>query len=209
MIIDLTHPLSNGVSVYPGTKLPSFVPGNTIDKDGFAELNITMTTHTGTHMDAPCHILPGTKSLDQFPIEQFIGRGLCLDGRGRKDLDKTLLQAYEAHLAEIEFLLFYTGWQEKWSTPQYFDPFPTLTAEAIQWLYAFDLKAVGFDYISADKMDDPDLPNHHLLLGKEILIIENLRNLDQLVGKSFEMNCLPLHIKDADGSPVRAFAKLG
>ena len=109
MIIDLTHPLSNGVSVYPGTKLPSFVSGNTIEKDGFAELNITMTTHTGTHIDAPCHILPGTKSLDQFPIEKFIGRGLCLDGRGREELDLPFLEKFELDLPEGRFSTFLYG----------------------------------------------------------------------------------------------------
>ena len=57
-------------------------------------------------------------------------------------------------------------------------------------------------------MDSQSLPNHHILLSKEILIIENLNNLDQLIGKDFDFYGIPLKIGAADGSPIRAFAHL-
>lgn len=208
MIVDLTHTLKNGITVYPGTAEPVFEPLSTVEKDGFAELNMTMCSHTGTHMDAPCHILSDTKSLDEFPMEKFIGRGIVIDCSCVSSIEKDLLMTKEHEIKHVDFVLFYTGWQKKWNTPAYFDDFPTLTMEAVEWLLTFDLKALGFDAISTDKITDDALPNHRLLLPREMLIIENLTNLDQLIGKEFELYCIPLKIGKADGSPVRAFARM-
>jgi kynurenine formamidase len=208
MIIDLTHTLENHITVYPGTSEPTFEAANTIEKDGFAELNITMCTHTGTHMDAPAHIIQGAKTLDLFPVEKFIGKGHVIDCTKISSIELNFLLLNEAKIKNADFILFYTGWQTKWNTPQYFDPFPTLTVDAVKWLLNFNLKALGFDAISVDAMNDESLPNHHLLLAKEILIIENLTNLDRLVAKEFELYCIPLKIGNADGSPIRAVARI-
>lgn len=208
MIVDLTHTLKNNITVYPGTPGPAFVPSSTIEKDGFAESSVIMTTHTGTHIDAPCHILANTRSLDQFPLEQFIGKGVVVDCTQQTSISLPFLQSKKDTLAGAEFILFYTGWQHKWNTPRYFDPYPTLTTEAAEWLLHFQPKALGFDVISVDTMTDEALPNHHLLLKQEVLIIENLASLDQLVGKDFQFYCIPLKIDAADASPVRAFARI-
>ncbi len=206
MIVDLSHVLHEGMPVYPGTPSPSFVPSNTIREHGFAELSVTMCTHTGTHIDAPCHILPDTRSLDRFPVDHFSGTGTLVDARGRPRLDLDLLRDAEARISKSEFVLFHTGWQERWNTAHYFDGYPTLTPEALRWLVSFPLQAVGFDTVSADCVDDADLPNHHELLSREILIIENLANLDALPGGLFTFHCFPMRIANADGSPIRAVA---
>ncbi|MGE0089454.1 MAG: cyclase family protein [Bacteroidales bacterium] len=207
MIIDLTHTLKNNITFYPGTLEPLFEQENTIDKDGFAELKLTMCTHTGTHIDAPCHILPNTKSLSDFPIEKFIGNGISINCSRINSITLDFLKPMENEIKEVEFILFYTGWHKKWNTPAYFDEFPVLTQQAVEWLLKFKLKAIGFDTISADKTTDLHLPNHNLLLKNEVLIIENLKNLDQLIDHEFEFNCIPLKIDNTDGSPVRAFAR--
>lgn len=208
MIIDLTHTLKNNITVYPNTLEPVFEQGNTIEQDGFAEINMTMCTHTGTHIDAPAHIIPNTKSLDEFGVEKFIGLATVIDCSQIERIDVDFLEEKKNTIKAVEFLLFYTGWQHKWNSENYFDEFPTLTIEAAKWLTQFDLKALGFDAISVDKMTDPNLPNHKILLKEEILIIENMTNLDQLISKTFELNCIPLKIQHSDGSPIRAFARL-
>lgn len=207
MIIDLTHTLENKITFFPGTLEPNFEKYNTIEKDGYAELKLTMCTHTGTHIDAPCHIIPKTKSLDEFPLEKFIGKGLTINCSKSKSISLDLLKPMENKIKEVDFILFYSGWNEKWNTPSYFDEFPVLESDATKWLINFNLKALGFDTISADKTTDMNLPNHNLLLSKEILIIENLTNLEKLIGIDFEFNCIPLKIGNSDGSPVRAFAR--
>lgn len=208
MIIDLTHSLKNNITYYPGTLEPVFDKYYTIEKDGYAEVKISMLTHNGTHIDAPCHILPNTKSLDEFSLEKFIGKGLIIDCSKTNSITLDLIVSKEKEIKEVDFILFYTGWQQKWNTPYYFDEFPVLTVKATEWLLNYNLKGVGFDTISADKATDMQLPNHHLLLAKEILIIENLTNLDKLISKSFEFNSIPLKIDKTDGSPIRAFARL-
>jgi kynurenine formamidase len=193
--------------MFPGVIEPIFAQSNTIQKDGFALLTMTMCLHTGTHIDAPCHIIPDTKSLDAFPIEKFIGKGITIDCTQISSISLDFLKSKEKEIKEAEFILFYTGWQNKWNTPNYFDEFPTLTTDAVEWLLTFHLKALGFDAISVDTIADNNLPNHHLLLKKEILIIENMMNLDKLIDEDFELNCIPLKIEKSDGSPIRAFAR--
>lgn len=208
-IIDLTYALENHIPVFPGTPSPIFEPSSTIENDGFAEMKIQTFTHVGTHMDAPCHILPNARSLDEFPLEKFMGQGIVIDCSNEKAIHLDFLKQHGERIDEAEIILFYTGWQHKWNTSDYLvDEFPILTPEAIDWLLNFELKALGMDAISPDRMMSEQLPNHHKLLKKEILIIENLTNLDQLLGHSFELNYIPLKIKASDGAPVRAFAKI-
>jgi arylformamidase len=208
MIVDLTHLLKSNITVYPGTPAPAFAQISTIEKDGFAERIINMTTHTGTHVDAPCHIIPDTKSLNQFALDKFMGRGMVIDCTQIDSISLDFIQAKETEIRGSDFILFYTGWQQKWNTPAYFDAFPTLATNAVEWLLPFQLKALGFDTISVDKLTDEALPNHHLLLGQEILIIENLTNLDLLLNKHFQLYCIPLKIEESDASPLRAFAQI-
>lgn len=73
-IIDLTHFIEEKMPVFPGTEPPRIIQKNTIKKDGFAEKLFTMYSHTGTHIDAPSHMIEGGHSLNDFSIEKFIGK---------------------------------------------------------------------------------------------------------------------------------------
>ncbi|MDD3808422.1 MAG: cyclase family protein [Candidatus Pacebacteria bacterium] len=207
-IIDLTHTINEKMTVYPGTPSPIIKDYSTIGKEGFAELLLTMVTHTGTHIDAPCHIMKGAKKLSDFPLDKFAGRAIVIDCGGKDGISLELLKSRENDINKVEFVLFRSGWSRKWEEDDYFGKFPVLTTEAAQWLSGFDLKAVGFDYVSVDAMDASELPNHRILLSKEILIIENLTDLDKLPETKFDFFAIPLKIENADGSPVRAFAEI-
>jgi arylformamidase len=203
-VIDLSHIINPDITVFPGTEKPIF---ELIDIEGYAELKMTMFTHTATHIDAPCHIIKNTKSLDQFPAEKFVGKGIVINCKNLKGKTITLdfLKPFEAKIKEAAFILFNSGWSLKWKTDQYFDDFPTLTEEAAKWLTGFKLKGIGLDHISLDEVADLNLPNHKIVLKEEILIIENMTNLDSLP-EEFMFQCFPLRIENADGSPVRAVA---
>ena len=212
MVIDLTHVVNSNMTVYPDTVKPAFELYNTIEKDGFAELKMTFCTHTGTHIDAPSHILKNRKSLDRFPVDKFIGKAITIPCLNLNVIGLEYLKVYTKKIAQVEFILFFTGWQYKWNTEHYFEDFPVLSKDAAQWLTTFKLKGIGFDAISADRINMPEkegsiaLPNHFILLGKEVLLIENLTNLDKLTEDIFTFQCMPLKIENADGSPVRAIA---
>ena len=85
-LIDLTHPISEDMPVYPGTEPPVIVTGCTVAEDGFFEKKITLFSHTGTHIDAPAHLLEDGRTLDYFPVDRYVGPAIVLDcsetGRG-------------------------------------------------------------------------------------------------------------------------------
>ncbi|MBN2657638.1 MAG: cyclase family protein [Spirochaetales bacterium] len=206
--IDLTHTLSEDMPVYPGTEEPVFLAGNTIEKDGFAEKKITMFSHTGTHMDAPAHLLEGRAALDDFPVDKFSGRACLFDfsGKSRPAIEIADLTGIEPLLEHCDFLLIRTGWDRYWGTEKYFRDFPVLTEQAALWLSKVPLKGLGIDAISVDPVETTDFVVHRKLLHKNFVIVENLTNLDRLPEYGFTFSAFPLKIRSADGSPVRAVA---
>lgn len=207
-LIDLSHTISEATPVYPGTEAPIVSTPCTIEHHGFTEKRLNLFSHTGTHMDAPSHILQNGKSLDCFSLDRFTGGAVVADLTGIAAPEITVqdLSAYETQLSRIEFLLLHTGWYRKWGYESYFGGFPVLTRDAARWLAGFPLRGIGMDMISIDRTDTTTYPIHRIFLEKEILIIENLTNLAELPDAIFSFYCFPLKIQDADGSPVRACA---
>lgn len=191
--------------VYPGTAQPSIERTNTLEPDGFLEHRLGMHTHTGTHMDAPAHILPGGATLDSYPAERFMGPAFMIEAFDGP-CDIATLRAYEDEIRKSDFLIMRTGWGEKWGTDGYFRGFPVLGTDAADWLCGMDLKGFGVDAISVDPVEDASLPVHHVLLESGILIIENLANLGMLASPRLVFVCLPLRISGSDGAPARAVA---
>lgn len=207
-IIDLNHLLNNETTVYPGAVKPSFKVTGTVEKDGYSEHELTMGTHTGTHIDAPGHMLLNGKTLDQMPLSKFVGKATVIRCEGKKEIELPFLKDFETQISQVDFILFNTGWDKKWKDPDYIGDYSTLSSEAAEWLTQFDLNGLGFDTISVDKVIDTSQTNHHILFKKGMLIVENLTNLDKLPDDIFTFQCIPLKIENADGSPIRAVAIL-
>ncbi len=93
-LIDLTHILNEKITAYPDTVAPKFEVLNTVAEHGFAELQMTTVLHVGTHIDAPCHILKNTKSLDQFLIDKFIGKAIVIPCQYKEEINLKYLQSY-------------------------------------------------------------------------------------------------------------------
>ncbi len=209
-VIDLTHSITPDMPVYPGTEKPVFTPANSYEKDGFKETKISMFTHTGTHMDPPAHLYAGRTTLDQFPIDQFIGRALVIDVRHLKEGEKITLKEIEKYgfLPEkADFLLFNLGWDKKWGTDAYFGDYPCVDDEVLSYIMNGSFKGIGFDVIGLDPISDVNLIRHNRLFKeKDIVNIENLKNLDLCGNDLFNFSCFPLNIENSDGSPIRAVA---
>ncbi len=207
-IVDLSHTVSPNMPVYPGTEQPIFITGCSIEEFGFLEKKITMYSHTGTHVDAPAHLIKDADTLDLMAIEHFHGAALMLNFENDKSktIDVSSLEPYEKEIEIIDFLLIHTGWSKHWGTEKYFSGYTVLTFEAANWLSEFQLKGFGLDTISADISDTDDDPSHKILLKKNTIIIENLFNLLSLPSSTFTFSCFPIKFEDADGSPVRAVA---
>ena len=207
-IIDLSHIIAPGMPVYPGTQPPVITTDCTLEKHGFMEKKIAFYSHTGTHMDAPAHLLENGPTLDQFPVSQFHGQAflLRLDGRRTPEIGTSLLEPHAAAIRGSDFLLIQTGWNRLWGTPGYFEAFPVLTQTAADWIAGCGLKGVGIDAVSVDPVDTTEYAVHKRLLGSTMVIVENLANLDSIPADRFLFSCFPLRFEQADGSPVRAVA---
>ena len=208
-VLDLTHTIAEGMPVYPGTEPPSLRQANTVAKDGFAEKLLSMYSHTGTHIDAPAHMLEGAQTLDQLGAGHFVGKACVLDAVGRAVIGLPELQSRAALIEGCDFVLFHTGWSRLWGQEAYFSDFPVLSREAAGWLAGKGLKGVGFDAISVDPVGSTDFENHYIFFRAGMICIENLTGLEALAGTRILFSCLPLKLAEADGSPVRAVAILG
>lgn len=210
-IIDLTHSISVGMPVYPGTMPPEISEGNGYEKDGFRETLLHMLSHTGTHMDAPNHLFPALKNLDEFPPEHFVGKAVVIDCSHKKAGESITMSDLKGQWESVEradFLLFRTDFSKLWCTDAYFGDYPVVDFDVIDYLIASKKKAIGLDCIGLDPIAESELPRHKRLLSvSDTLIIENLKNLDLLGDGLFTLLALPLKFEQADGAPVRVFAQ--
>ena len=94
-VLDLTHTISGEMPVYPGTEKPVLTTACTIETAGYRETLLHMYSHTGTHMDAPAHMIARGRTLDSYGVEKFVGPGFVLDCRGRREIPLSLLRAHE------------------------------------------------------------------------------------------------------------------
>ncbi len=207
MLTDLTHTISPEMTYYPGTPPPSLKRFCTIEK-GYTELEMLITTHTGTHIDAPAHIIPDGKSLDEYDISFFTGKAVCIDCTMYKTINKEILEENPIVTNGVDFLILKTGWAKKWGKDEYFHDFPVLSREAAEFVVKLGMRAVCMDTISADRVQDTDLPVHNILLGGGTLIAENLDIPDNFTCNSLiELWLIPLKIENSDGSTIRVFAR--
>jgi len=206
-IIDLTHCMESNMPVFPGSLPVNLITSATFEQEGYHEIRMDFSTHTGTHIDCGYHLLSDGLNTITTPVSHFYGKGLVADCRDISpggSISKGLLQQMEAELLNSDFLLIHTGWSQYWGTEEYFRNFPVLHGDAASYLTSFNLKGIGSDTISFDPVYSVELPVHHILLLKGLILIENLVNLKSLPKHDFTFSCFPLKIKNGDGSPVRA-----
>lgn len=209
MLIDMTHTITPDTPVYLGDPAPAFSKLATMTADGFRTTGLSFCSHTGTHMDAPSHLLQDGRSLDQLPMSQFSGRATVLDvsGEGPVITEAFLRSSYDA-ISRADYILFYTGWEERWGSPDYLeDTFPVPDEGAVRYLVSRALKGVGTDALSVDRFSGPQTVHTALLKGGSV-ILEGLCLKKVRGRKDFLFFALPMKFENADGAPVRAFADL-
>jgi arylformamidase len=201
-IIDLSVLLNEQTPVYPGDPATQLDRISTVEKDGHFDTYLSMVTHTGTHIDAPAHMLAAGKTLNEFPIEHFVGRGVYIKVENNTfDLD-TIKQV---DIQAGDIVLFNTNTSDYYGESAYWQDRPAMSKEIAQYLTDKKVQMVGLDTGSADAKGSGGHPIHTTLLGGNVLIIENMTNLAQLEGKDFMVYALPLKL-DVDGAPARAIA---
>lgn len=207
-IIDLSHPITQSMPVYPGSHPPELKTACTIEEHGYGVKNMLLNSHLGTHMDAPVHMVDTGKTLNQLPVDSFIGRGVLVDvaSQNKDIIDIDDLRPFQNMIAQCDFVIIFSGWSRFWGQESYFHGYPTLTQKAAKWLTDYNLKGIGLDTVSIDTDNSQDYLNHKTVLGNTILVIENLSNLGSIPVNQFTFCCFPLNIEEGDGCPVRAVA---
>jgi len=207
-IIDLSHPYQDGMPIYPGTPDVHIFPYH---QEGWKCLGLNISTHAGTHIDAPSHLdPPGGKSIDQYRIGEFVGSGsvhqVLNPSENKAILPDDLNPAIELSPDEIPFLIIKTGWDQFWGEDKYYKH-PYLSPELSTLIVECEYSLVGFDFINADSIQNPTGEAHRILFSAGIRIVENLTQLTLLdERKEYHFHFVPLMIPDGDGAPTRAYA---
>lgn len=181
---------------------------------GFDTKLLTMTDHTGTHVDAPNHFHPEGKSITEIPLSSLMGEALFLDVSGKKKNSpifiSDILSQLEKANEEIKKgdILILKCWPAPWGVGEGFDSADALAGEVADFLLEKEIKLLATDIPTVDDLNDPNKFIHFKLLQNDIPIIENLINLEKITVSRFQFMALPLNLRNATGSPVRALAFL-
>ena len=208
-MIDLSHPIEDGQAAFPPDPPIRIETTRTVESDGFFLSEIFLSSHHGTHLDAPYHFLPEAATLDQIPLERFYGPCRLVDlAPGGNLPPKTtltldMLTPHADSFIQGGRVLLRTGWYERYGTPEYFTELPSLTAEAARWIAATGIVLLGMD-MPTPSLGEP-VAVHHALLGADIVVVEGLTNLHSLPAE-FDFIGFPLNFRGRDGSPIRAVA---
>ena len=210
-IIDLTLTISNKIPAFPGSPQPNFIPWEKIKDDGYNLELLFLSSHTGTHLDAPYHFLEKGSKIHEISLKKLVSEAVLIKSRKKRNetITKTDIQKFEkkhGKIASFSSVIFLTGWQKNLQKKYYFTKNPGLSASAANYLTSKKVSLVGIDSPSIDLGTDSKFPVHHIFSKKEILIVENLANLEKIKSSKFHLVALPLKLKGATGSPVRAIA---
>jgi kynurenine formamidase len=217
--VDLSHTLEEEVPAWPThARFGHVLYEDYLLGDIARHYQLTMSEHTGTHMDAPLHFIPEGPAhygIDHVPLDRLAGRAATIEA---PELPASgLLTA--AHLREWENkhgtieerdrVLIRYGWDRRWGTgpegTSFLEDWPGLGGDAAEYLVEKGVSLVGCDTLAVDAFGSEENPAHYALLGNEVYIVENLKNLDRLPPFCLFM-AFPLKVKGGSGSPVRAIA---
>ncbi|NIA69551.1 cyclase family protein [Pelagibius litoralis] len=217
MIIDLTMELREGIITFPVHWHPTVEISQLgrFEVEGRETRKVTLGTHTGTHVDAPRHFVPGGMTVENVPLDSCYGPARVLDFSDLADFSEISVELLKERLGDAHppRLVFRYGWDNRLDSLEYYSHHPYLSEAACHYLVERGVVLVGFD---APMPDNPkngrgcelDSPNHNILLGNGVIILEYLINLSQIPKQDFILSALPLKIKNGDGAPVRAVAIL-
>ena len=210
-VIDLTLTVSNKIPTFPGSPQPNFIPWENIKEDGYNLELLFLSSHTGTHMDAPYHFLEKGAKIHEISLKKLVSETVLIQSRKKSNesITKTDIQKFEKKHGKIEgfsSVIFYTGWQRNLQKKYYFTKNPGLSVSAAKYLASKKIGLVGIDSPSVDFGTDSKFSVHRIFAKKGMLIVENLANLEKIKSSKFHLVVLPLKLKNATGSPVRAIA---
>jgi arylformamidase len=209
---DLSNPVYKGMPFFPASFPVEIEQVSSTDRGRSNVHKITLSTHHGTHVDAPWHVSSRGKPLDEMDLKKFIGEGVVLDftyketGSGVSSAD---LEQYEGLVRADEIVILFTGCSNSLGDSGISANYTYLDRSGAEWLVRKKVKSVGIDIFSIDQYGNPENPAHNLLLGSGIPLIEEISSeAKHLLGKRIYLICLPIRMMMGDGAPARVIAYL-
>lgn len=207
--LDVTYPISPEMAVWPGQPQTERHRVSSIDEGKDSNVSVlTMSTHTGTHMDAPLHFYKDGTDITAAPFEALLGSVRVAEVPGSV-VSSAEIKSYEKRtraLAAGERIFFKTANSQKdWLTEPFNEAYVAVDAEAAQYLVERKIAVVGVDYLSVAPFNDT-FHTHRTLLGVGVWVIEGL-DLRHVQEGYFEMIALPLKIVGSDASPLRVLLR--
>lgn len=209
--IDLTLTISKKLPSFPGSPTPQFIPWSKIKTDGYNLELMFMSSHSGTHMDAPFHFVKNGSKIHQIRVNRLVRDAQLIKirkGANQSITKKDIIQFEKKHgrITNDATIIFDTGWYKNLEKRFYFEKNPGLSPSAAYYLSSKKINLVGIDSPSIDVGSDKEFSVHKILSKNNIIIVENLTNLKNIPNRNFRFIALPLKLKDATGSPIRAIA---
>lgn len=206
-IIDLTHPITSGMPVFPGDPEVKFARVSTIKESGYHVTAVKMGTHSGTHVDVPSHVLYDDHAVDSLSMDDLVGWAEVLDLgelKPKAEITAADLDVFSDRVPEHSRILLRTGWGKRFGDPEFFTEAPGLSEGAAMWLIARKVRLVGLEQPSVHT--EEHLVVHKSLLSERIVIIETIANMHLLRQNQVYLVALPLKLVGLDGAPMRVIA---
>lgn len=218
-LIDLTHTLSGEIPTWDGScgfELATIKDYKDFtEPDLFRVQKITCGAGSGTHMDAPAHVVLGGVTIDQLDLNNFFGDCVLIDVSAQADenyvIAPRVVDEFEKEHGRIQsrsFVIFYTGWDKYWeNTDKYRNGFlfPSVHVSTAEMLLQRDIAGIGTDTLSCDR-GDQGFPVHQAILGAGKYLVENIANARELPPTGAKILVLPLKIRHGTEAPVRLVA---
>jgi arylformamidase len=204
IIYDVTVPISNSMPVWPGDPSVQLSAKAHLSRDKTHTVRLTaieMGSHTGTHVDAPFHMISDGKRLHEFPLDTLTGKAFVFEIGNPKSIRREDVE--QLSWTGVERVLFKTENSKHWRDGKFYEDFVYLDPEAAEFIAEKRVRLVGIDYLSIDKFRSESHPTHFALLRKNIVILEGL-DLSGVPAGEYTLVALPLNLQDADGAPTRA-----
>ena len=199
-LYDVTYPISADLPVWPGDPKPRLEPSRFVDGETVVHTTrLSLGNHTGTHVDAPFHTREDGATLDQIPLERWIGPARVVA------FEAATIRAEEladVDLEGVDKVLFKTRCSGKLRDPEFDPEYVALDASGARYLVDRGVGLVGIDYLSIETYASEDLVVHNTLLGAGVLVIEGL-DLSRVPPGDYELLCFPLLLAKGDGAPAR------
>jgi len=203
-IYDVTVPLAPGVPAYPGDPPFEIETVHHLGSSPFRLSRLSLTTHTGTHVDAPAHFREGGATIDELPVEILVGKARVVEILARERIERPDLEAQD--LRDDLRVLLKTRMSGQMQRSAFQADHLYLSHDAAQYLAQAGLKLVGFDYLSVDRHGAADFPAHQALLTAGVVLVEGI-DLSGVEPGEYDMTCLPLRLAGGDGAPARVILR--